>query len=380
MTTKHLTAEGLLAQTLTAIHPADASSLVAARDRQNRLTKPLGALGVLEDVSIQLCGIAGACPPPAPTPAAVAVFAADHGVIAQGVSPWPQEVTVQMVANYLAGGAAVNALARVSGAAVLVVDVGVATALEGLVPPGSIVVDVSTIGSDTPRLLERVVRRGTADLSQEAAMTTAEAVAALEVGITVAGELVQAGYRCLLTGEMGIANTTASAALIAAFTGATANQVTGRGGGSDEATYTHKISVVASALTLHADVVAAGDPVEILAALGGLEQAALAGFILGAAANRVPVLIDGVIAGAAALVAAALAPAVLDACIAGHRSAEPGHTITLAALNLTPLVDLGLRLGEGSGALLGLPIVQAAAGVLREMATFDSAGVTEKIS
>jgi nicotinate-nucleotide--dimethylbenzimidazole phosphoribosyltransferase len=373
-------AGGLLARTLLAVHPADPSALAAARDRQDRLTKPQGSLGVLEDVSIQLSGIAGTCPPPEPEPAAVAVFAADHGVHAQGVSPWPQEVTRQMVANFIGGGAAVNALARQSGTAVLVVDVGVATALSGLVPDDAIVADAGLITADGARLLERAVRRGTADLSVGPAMSPDEAIAAVEVGIAVAAELVGAGYRCLLTGDMGIANTTASAALIAAFSGAGPATVTGRGTGIDDATHARKILVVATALDRHAEVVTEGDPLQVLAALGGLEHAALAGFILGAAAHRVPVLLDGVIAGAAALVAAALAPAVLDSCLAGHRSAEPGHAVALASLGLTPLIELELRLGEGTGAVLALSLVRGAVAALREMSTFDAAGVTEKSS
>jgi nicotinate-nucleotide--dimethylbenzimidazole phosphoribosyltransferase len=370
----------LLARTLASVHPADASSLAAARDRQDRLTKPPGALGVLEDVSIRLSGLAGTCPPPLPEPAAVAVFAADHGVHAQGVTPWPQEVTGQMVANFIQGGAAVNVLARQAGAAVLVVDVGVATALTGLIPDDVRAADATAATPDAPQLLERAVRRGTADLSTGPAMTRDEALAAVEVGITVANELVTAGYRCLLTGDMGIANTTASAALIAAFTGYGPGLVTGRGTGIDDATHAHKIEVVAAALERHAEVIAQGDPIDVLAALGGLEHAALAGFVIAAAANRVPVILDGVIAGSAALAAAALAPAALDACIAGHRSAEPGHTVALVALGLTPLVDLELRLGEGTGAVLALGLVQAAVAALREMSTFDTAGVTEKSS
>ena len=380
MTATELPAGELLARTLTAVHPADPASLAAARDRQDRLTKPPGALGVLEDVSIRLSGIAGVCPPPMPEPAAVAVFAADHGVHAQHVTPWPQEVTGQMVANFIGGGAAVNALARRAGAAVLVVDVGVATALTGLVPDTARVADASTVTPDAARLLDRAVRRGTADLSVGPAMTRDEAITALEVGITVAGELVAAGYRCLLTGDMGIANTTASAALIAAFTGYGPGLVTGRGTGIDDSTHAHKVQIVGVALERHADVIAEGDPIDVLAALGGLEHAALAGFILGAAAHRVPVILDGVIAGSAALVAAALGPAVLDSCVAGHRSAEPGHTVALVALGLTPLIDLELRLGEGTGAVLALPLVQAAVAALREMSTFDAAGVTEKSS
>ena len=370
--------ENLLATTLAAIRPADPAAASAARDRQDRLTKPRGALGQLEEVSIRLAGLAGTCPPPMPEPAAVAVFAADHGVHAQGVSPWPQEVTGQMVANFLAGGAAINALARRSGTAVVVVDVGVAGPLDGLVPDGAVAGSAADLTAEAPRLLERNVRRGTADLSTGPAMTRQQAVQALEVGIEVASQLARAGYGCLLTGDMGIANTTASAALIAAFTGTDAAAVTGRGTGVDDETLARKVGVVRAALDLHAGPVAAGDAVGILAALGGLEHAALAGFVLGAAEHRVPVVLDGVIAGAAALVAQALAPAAIDACLAGHRSAEPGHAVALAALGLAPLVDLGLRLGEGTGAALALPLIQAAVSALAEMATFDSAGVADK--
>jgi nicotinate-nucleotide--dimethylbenzimidazole phosphoribosyltransferase len=203
-----------------------------------------------------------------------------------------------------------------------------------------------------------------------------QVVAALGVGIEVARDLVAAGNRCLLTGDMGIANTTASAALICAFTGRDAAEVTGRGTGADNDTLARKIEVVRRGLALHQPDPA--DPVRVLAAFGGFEHAALAGFIIAAAALRVPVILDGVIAGSAALAACALAPAAADCLIAGHRSAEPGHGIALHYLSLRPLVDLDLRLGEGTGALLALPIVQSAARVLREVATFDSAGVTEK--
>jgi nicotinate-nucleotide--dimethylbenzimidazole phosphoribosyltransferase len=349
----------LLQQTTEAIAPADTESATAARQRQDLLTKPRGSLGVLEDVSVQLCGIAGTCPPPMPEPAAVAVFAADHGVHTQGVTPWPQEVTAQMVANFLAGGAAVNALARQAGAEVLVVDVGVAAdlpAADGLLP--------------------RKVRRGTRDLATEDAMTRAEARAAIEVGVEVARDLVTAGNRCLASGDMGIANTTASAALVAAFTGREVADVTGHGTGVDTATWQRKVDIVTE--VLHRRPPDPADPVGTLASLGGFEHAAIAGFILGAAACRVPVVLDGVISGAAALVAVALASDAVGYCVAGHRSTEPGHRYALEHLRLRPMVDLDLRLGEGSGAVLALPLVQSAARVLREMATFDSAGVTDK--
>jgi nicotinate-nucleotide--dimethylbenzimidazole phosphoribosyltransferase len=347
----------LLVDTVAAIRPLDGAAAEAARERQSQLTKPPLSLGYLEDLSVQLAGIAGECPPPLPEPAAVAVFAGDHGVHAQHVTPWPQEVTAQMVGNFLASTAVVNAIAAQVGAEVCVVDVGVAAELP-----------------DAPGLLPRKVRHGTADMTVGPAMTLDEARQAVEVGIEIARDLVTAGNRCLLTGDMGIANTTASAALIAAFTSVDPVEVTGRGTGVDDQTWAHKVDVVRRALLLHRPDPA--DPLLVLAAVGGLEHAALAGYLLGAAALRVPVVLDGVIACAAALAAAAFCPDVVQYMVAGHRSTEPGASRALAALGLRPLLELDLRLGEGSGAVLALPIVQAAARVLREVATFDSAGVS----
>jgi nicotinate-nucleotide--dimethylbenzimidazole phosphoribosyltransferase len=349
----------LLAETVAAITPPDAAARAAAVERLDRMTKPRGALGRVEDLAVALAGIAGACPPPVPEPAAVAVFAADHGVHAHGVTPWPQEVTAQMVANFLAGGAVVNAFARRVGAEVCVVDVGVAAPLD-----------------PAPGLVPRRVADGTADLATGPALTREQARAAVEVGIETARDLVAAGNRCLVTGDMGIANTTAAAALISAFTGADAGEVTGRGTGVDDATLARKTSVVAAAIALHRPDPA--DPLGVLAAVGGLEHAALAGFLLGGAALRVPVLLDGVNAGAAALAAAAFAPHARTFWVAGHRSAEPGHARALAHLGLDPLLDLGMRLGEGTGALLALPVLQSAAQALQDVATFDAAGVTDK--
>jgi nicotinate-nucleotide--dimethylbenzimidazole phosphoribosyltransferase len=351
----------LLDRTLAVITPGDPEAYAAAEDRQGRLTKPPGSLGLLEQVSIRLAALSGQCPPPMPEPAAVAVFAADHGVYAQGVTVWPQEVTTQMVANFLASGAAVNTLAAQNGAKVVVVDVGVAA------------VDPDWPAAAPDALLRRRVRNGTADFTEGPAMTRDEAVQALEVGIEVAERLIADGYRCLLTGDMGIANTTPSSALIATFTGTDPATVTGYGAGIDDETLRHKVEVIRKALALHSPDPA--DPVGVLAAVGGLEHAALAGFVLGAAAHRIPVILDGVIATSAALVAVALSPAAVDACVAGHRSVEPGHTIALRHLALDPLVDLGLRLGEGTGAVLALPLVQSAVRALRDMATFESTGV-----
>jgi nicotinate-nucleotide--dimethylbenzimidazole phosphoribosyltransferase len=351
----------LLGTTIAAVVPRDAAAERAARERLDRMTKPPGSLGVLEDVAAQLAGIAGSCPPPLPTPATVAVFAADHGVHAQGVTPWPQEVTAQMVANFLAGGAVVNAFAAQVGAEVVVVDVGVATPID-----------------PAPGLLDRKVRPGTADLAEGPAMTLDEARRAVEVGIEVATTLA-ARSGCLVTGDMGIANTTASAALVCAFTGAEPAVATGRGTGVDDPTWERKVAVVArAAARVPGRPATAEAALAALAEVGGLEHAALAGFVLGAAAGRIPVVLDGAIAGAAALVAAALCPAALDYAVAGHVSHEAGHALALAHLGLRPLLGLDLRLGEGTGAVLALPLVGGAARALRDVATFDSAGVTGK--
>ncbi|MFJ1548863.1 nicotinate-nucleotide--dimethylbenzimidazole phosphoribosyltransferase [Streptomyces sp. NPDC088246] len=349
----------LLQETISNIRPLDAKALGEAWERQKRMTKPAGALGMLEIISAQLSGLSRMCPPPIPEPAAVAIFAGDHGVHAQGVTAWPQEVTGQMVANFLGGGAVCNAFAAQVGAEVCVVDVGVATELPA-----------------TPGLLPRKVRAGTADFTTGPALTREEVLAAIEVGIETARDLVAAGNKGLLTGEMGIANTTASAALICVYTGMDPAEVTGRGTGINDEMHARKVDVVRRALELHQPDPA--DPIGVLASVGGLEHAAMAGFLLGGASLRTPVILDGVSAGAAALVARAIAPEALAACIAGHRSAEPGHVAALNKLGLRPLVDLDLRLGEGTGALLALPIVQSAARAMHEVATFDSAGVTEK--
>jgi nicotinate-nucleotide--dimethylbenzimidazole phosphoribosyltransferase len=325
------------------------------------MTKPPGSLGVLEDVAAQLAGIAGTCPAPLPVPAVVAVFAGDHGVHAQGVTPWPKEVTAQMVANFLSGGAVVNAFAAELGVEVVVVDVGVAASLE-----------------PAEGLLDRKIRPGTADLAEGPAMTIDEGRRAVEAGIEVATRLATASP-CLITGDMGIANTTASAALICAFTGATPAAATGRGTGVDGPTLARKVGVVARAVArVPTRPTTPAAALAVLAEVGGLEHAALAGFVLGAAAARVPVLLDGVITGAAALVTQALCPTALQYALAGHTSAEPGHAIALHSLGLRPLLGLDLRLGEGTGGLLALPLVSSAARALRDVATFDSAGVTGK--
>jgi nicotinate-nucleotide--dimethylbenzimidazole phosphoribosyltransferase len=281
-------------------------------------------------------------------------------VHAQGVSPWPQEVTAQMVGNLVAGGAAINVLARQDGARVVVVDVGVAADLP-----------------EAPDLIARKVRAGTADLTTGSAMTIDDARQALDVGAEIAARLVDGGARCLVTGDMGIANTTPAAALIAALSGRPASAVTGRGTGIDDRRLQRKTALVAAAAS-RARRRHGTDALAILAEVGGLEHAALAGFVAGATALQVPVVIDGVIAASALLVASRLVPGVEHGVIAGHRSVEPGASVVLDELRLVPVIDLDLRLGEGTGAALALPLVEAAARVLAEMATFDEAGVTEK--
>jgi len=345
------------ASAVASLTPPDARAAAAATEHLDRLTKPPGSLGRLEALAVQLAAIAGASPPPVPSPAAVAVFAADHGVVAEGVTPWPQEVTAQMVANFCNGGAAINALARQTGASVVVVDVGVATEVP-----------------DAPGLVRARVAPGTANLATGPAMTPAQVDAALDVGARTAADLVAGGARCLVTGDMGIGNTTPSAAVIAALTGRDARDVTGRGTGIDDERLARKTAVVAGAVAR-----VAGRPArDVLAEVGGLEIAAIAGFVVGGAAARVPVVVDGVIAAAGLLAAVAMVPGVLPFVIAGHRSVEPGASAALEFLGLEPLLDLGMRLGEGTGACLAVPVVQAAARVLGEMATFDSAGVTDK--
>lgn len=347
-----------LEQTIPLIQPVSAEASADAEERQNTLTKPPGSLGELETVGNRLCAIARTCPPPVPARPLIGLFAGDHGVCAQGVSPWPQEVTVQMALNIASGGAAISVLSRQLGARVWVTNVGVAGEMP--VHPG---------------VRDKLVRRGTRDFTVEPAMTRSEAIAALEVGVATAREAVDGGADCLLTGEMGIGNTTPAAALIAALTGVSVEAVTGRGAGADDAMLAHKVSVIERGLSLHgAD---AADPLGLLAAVGGLEHAALAGFILGGAANGVPVIIDGVIAASAALVAVALAPAAGGYLISGHAGMEPGIAQAVSALGLRPLLDLNLRLGEGSGAAMALPLVQAGARILGEMATFDDAGVSK---
>ena len=329
-----------------------------ARARQDQLTKPQGALGQLEALSIHLAGITGQARPRFEKKAVI-VMAGDHGVALEGVSAYPPEVTPQMVLNFLSGGAAVNVLARQAGARVRVVDIGVAYEFE-----------------DHPLLVRRKIAHGTQNMLVGPAMSRAQAEQAIQVGIETLDEEARVGLDLVATGEMGIGNTTPAAAITAALTGLPVAQVTGRGTGVGDETLKHKIAVIERALLVNQ--VNRGDPLDVLAKVGGFEIAGLVGVALGAAARRIPVVVDGFISGAAALVAAALDPGIKPYLIASHQSVEIGHRAIWNHLELVPLFDLGLRLGEGSGAVLAFHMVEAAARILDEMATFGEAGVSDK--
>lgn len=337
-----------VAQLVAAVRPVDTSAAVAAQAHLDALAKPVGSLGRLEDLAARLAAIASTCPPPVPVHPALLVACGDHGVHAQGVTPWPQQVTAAVVDAVCAGVAASGPLARQVGATTTVLDVGVIHDL-----------------ADHPTLHRAPIRSGTDDLMVDRAMTDGDAEAAVLAGANAVARLVASGTDLIVLGEVGIANTTPSACLIAAMTEADAEDVTGRGTGIDDVAHARKIEVVAKALARHGD---GRDPLEVLASLGGLEHAALVGACLAGAANRVPVVLDGVTTNAAAVVAAALCPEVIDYLVAGHSSTEPGAQRALAHLDLDPLLDLGMRLGEGTGALLAVPIVQAAARVMAETA------------
>lgn len=330
----------------------------AARARQDRLTKPRGSLGRLEDISVQVAGIMGD-PMPRIRNKAVVVMAGDHGVVEEGVSAYPQDVTPQMVLNFLNGGAAINALAGQAGARVVVVDMGVAADL-----PAS------------PGLIARKIGRGTANLARGAAMTREQAVASIMAGAEVVEAEVARGLDVLATGDMGIGNTTPSAAIAAALTGRAAEEIAGVGTGVDEAGRQRKITAIQRGLEVNRPD--ARDGLDVLSKVGGFEIGGLAGAILDAAANRKVVLIDGFISTAAAMLAVSLAPAAHDYLFAAHLSEERGHRTMLDWLHLQPLLQLNMRLGEGTGAVLAMNLIEAACRALTEMATFDEAGVSEK--
>ena len=328
----------------------------AARRHLDSLTKPPGSLGRLEEIALRLAILNNQAP--AVTRPVIFTFAADHGVVAEGVSAYPQIVTAQMVENFLRGGAAVNVLARQAGARVVVANFGVASPL-----------------GRSPDLIECPIGPGTANIAAGPAMTREHAIRAVETGARLADEAMDAGADLLATGEMGIGNTTAASVITAAITGASPERVTGRGTGVDDATLTRKIAVVRRALEVNRPD--PRDGLDVLAKVGGFEIGGLAGVILAGAARRVPVALDGFIAGAAALLAVTLAPAARHALFASHRSAELGHARALEHLRLEPYLDLGLRLGEGTGAALFIHLARAAALVWTEMATFKTAGVSQ---
>jgi len=347
-----------LHQLIQQIQPIDTNLIAQTQRRLDGLTKPLGSLGRLEEIACRLVAMTGKANPIF-TQKRIMTIAADHGVVAEGVSAYPQEVTAQMVANFLNGGAAINVLARHVGAKVVVVDLGVAADLK-----------------PHPNLISRKMGYGTRNMAHEPAMSREQAIATLVAGIEVTEREIASGADVIGTGEMGIGNTTPSSAITAVITGTPVAQVTGRGTGIDDATLQRKIDVIQRAIALHQPNPNA--PIEVLAKIGGFEIGGIAGVTLAAAAHRVPILVDGFISTAGALIAVGLCPDVKGYLFSAHRSAEIGHRIALDFLGLQPILELDLRLGEGTGAALAMPILEASAKLLNEMASFDEAGVSQK--
>ncbi len=344
--------------TIAGIKPLDNEAMNEARKRQDNLTKPQGSLGRLESLSIQVAGIKGN-PRPRISHKVIFTLAGDHGVTVEGVSAYPSEVTPQMVYNFLRSGAGINVLARQIGARVVIADLGVASRLE-----------------PHPELKDKKVAQGTRNMVQGPAMSREEAIRSIEAGIELVEEELSKGIDILGTGDMGIGNTTPASAITAVFTGADAALVTGRGTGLDEKGWQKKVEIIQKALRINRPD--PKDAVDVLSKVGGLEIGGIAGVILAGAKNRIPVVIDGFISGAAALIAASLSPEVKPYLIASHQSVEQGHRIVLEHLGLKPLLNLDLRLGEGTGAALGIFLVESSLKVLNEMATFAEAGVSEK--
>jgi nicotinate-nucleotide--dimethylbenzimidazole phosphoribosyltransferase len=350
-----LDAERTVTEAVARITGVDSASAAAAQREMDRKTKPRGSLGRLEAIASRVAGIRG---PRASgqAPSVVIVAAADHGIASENVSAYPQEVTAQMVRTFVAGGAAVCVLARRAGARLIVVDAGI----------------VSGLG-DVPGVMDRRIGAGTANATLGPAMTREQAFRALAAGIELARDMAAEGVGLIGVGEMGIANSTSAAAVAAALLPAEPAAVCGRGTGVDDAGLARKVDAVQRALAVNAGAVEIHEPVGVLAAVGGFEIGVLAGVMLGAAAGRVPVLLDGFITAAAAR----MSPWCVGSMLASHRSTEPGHARVLEALELDPILDLQMRLGEGSGAALAIPIVEASLGLLDEMATFDGANVTD---
>jgi len=357
----NLTASASLSDVINAIKPCDARFTVEAKKHLDCLTKPIGSLGQLEAIAAQMYTVFSGNLP-SPLQRGAYVFAADHGVTEEGVSAYPREVTTQMVRNFLAGGAAINVLAHVHHAELTVVDVGVDGDFE-----------------DAPGLHRAKVRRGSRNMLREPAMTHEELSAALDVGIRLAQGAREKGQHLVAVGEMGIGNTTAASAIAAVLTKEPIDKITGLGTGLDAAGRNRKVEVIAQSLHRHFGAIAEQpEPLEVLRCVGGLEIAAMTGFILGAAANGVAVICDGVISTAAAAVAYAIAPEVGGYLFAGHCSEEPGHRHLLRSIGLIPIFNLNLRLGEGTGAVLAMPVIESSVRLFSEMATFSSAGVSTK--
>ena len=352
------TADPVLRRALDEIRPLHRDAAATARRHLDSLTKPLGSLGRLEELAEHLAAIQGGTP--SVDGKALLIFAGDHGVARRGVSAYPADVTPQMVLNFLRGGAAANVLARQAGATVTVVDIGVDHDFD-----------------EVPGLVSRKIRRGTRDLCAEDAMTAEECLQAISTGIELARDYAGRGTSCLIAGEMGIANTTAATAVFCALYGLVPSDVVGRGTGVDDPGLLRKCEAIELALARHA-ARANGGPLDILASLGGYEIAAITGLAIGAAATRTPLIVDGFIATAGASIAIALDPRVRDFLFFGHRSNERAHQTVLQRLDARPLLDLDLRLGEGTGALLASHLLEAACRIYAEMATFAAAGVSER--
>ena len=347
-----------LQKTLAIIKQVDTGAIEGAQKHLDNLTKPPGSLGVLEDIAKKIAGITGEVKPALPKKTCI-LLAGDHGVTDEGVSAFPKEVTPQMVLNFLNGGAAMSVLSKHVGAELVVVDIGVAEDLP-----------------DHPLLVKKKIAYGTANMAKGPAMTRDEAIAAIEVGIEVAESCLENGTGIFGTGEMGIGNTTPSTAIIAFYLGNGVATVCGRGTGTNDEGLKHKIEVIEKALAVNKPD--RNDAVDVVAKIGGLEIAGMAGVMLAAAAHRKPVLVDGFISGAAALIATGLNPLVVDYLLASHLSEEPGHAATLKLLNLQPFLRMNMRLGEGTGAALAMNIVDGALKIVHEMASFADAGITNK--
>ncbi|MGB4131351.1 MAG: nicotinate-nucleotide--dimethylbenzimidazole phosphoribosyltransferase [Tepidanaerobacteraceae bacterium] len=344
--------------TLQKIKPLDVDVMKRTQKRLDELTKPPGSLGVLEDIAKQIAGITGNVIPELPKKAAI-LMAGDHGIVKEGVTPYPQEVTAQMVLNFVNGGAAMSVLTRHENADLYVVDIGVATDLP-----------------DLPNIIKRKVAYGTKNMAEGPAMTEAEAISALEVGIEITEKVINGGVGLIAIGEMGIGNTSPSTAIISTYSGLSVKEVVGRGTGVDDERLKTKIEAIEKALEVNKPDPA--KPIDVLSKVGGLEIAGMAGVILACAANRVPVIIDGFISGAAAVIASEIAPLAKNYMLGSHLSEEPGHRVMLDYLKIKPMLIMNMRLGEGTGAALAMNLVDASLKILKEMSTFAEAGISSK--